>query len=91
LNPIETFEEVDRYLEQMVEHQRAKVLRIAREVNPVLTADDILNPQDFPALVGDEAFNYEDGLLAGMISAKIALRARFLLPAREAEQSYKDR
>ncbi len=66
---------LDGYLEKMITQQRAKVLRIARELRPGLTPEDILNPQDYPQLVGDHVFNYEDGLLAGLISAQIALRA----------------
>jgi len=62
--------------EQMIAQQRGKVLAVARTINPRLTEDDILSPQDFPELIEDSRFNYEDGLLAGLISAQIALRAR---------------
>jgi hypothetical protein len=62
--------------EQMIAQQRGKVLALARTINPRLTEDDILSPQDFPELIEDSRFNYEDGLLAGLISAQIALRAR---------------
>lgn len=61
--------------EQMIAQQRGKVLAVARTINPRLTEDDILSPQDFPELIEDSRFNYEDGLLAGLISAQIALRA----------------
>ena len=62
--------------DQMIAQQRAKVLAVARTINGRLTEDDILSPQDFPELVDDPRFNYEDGLLAGLISAQMALRAR---------------
>ena len=64
-----------RVLEEMVERQRKKLLHIAREVQPELTPEDIRNPQDFPELANDPLFNYEDGLLAGLLSAQAALRA----------------
>jgi len=34
-----------------------------------------LNPFDFPELKAHPTFDYEDGILAGLISAQIALRA----------------
>ena len=60
----------------MIEQQRAKVLAVARALNPRVTTDDILSPMDLPELADDPRFNYEDGLLAGLLSARIALRAR---------------
>src|SRR5690242_10834256 len=62
-------------LEAMIEQQRAKVLRLAREALPHLSAEDVLNPFDFPELKAHPTFDYEDGILAGLISAQIALRA----------------
>jgi hypothetical protein len=69
-------DEIDDLFEEMIAQQRAKVLAIARSVNPRLTEDDILSPYDFPELAADPRFGYEDGLLAGLISAQIAVRAR---------------
>jgi len=65
----------DSLLERMIEQQRAKVLKLAREALPHLSAEDILNPFDFPELKAHPTFDYEDGVLAGLISAQIALRA----------------
>ena len=62
--------------DSMIAQQRAKVLAIARGINARLTEDDILSPQDFPELADSPRFNYEDGLLAGLLSAQIALRAQ---------------
>jgi len=66
---------LDRLLLQMIEQQERKLLEWARQAVPDLTPEDLRNPQDFPALVRDPAFNYEDGLLAGLRSAHMALRA----------------
>jgi hypothetical protein len=41
---------------------------------PNATPEDIRNPQDFSELLNDPLFNYEDGLLAGLLSAQAALR-----------------
>jgi len=65
----------DSLLERMIEQQRAKVLKLAREALPHLSAEDVLNPFDFPELKAHPTFDYEDGVLAGLISAQIALRA----------------
>jgi hypothetical protein len=69
--------QLDALLDQMITQQRAKVLRIARELNPSITPDDVLNPHDFPELDADSRYNFEDGILSGYISAQMALRAEF--------------
>ena len=61
-------------LEGMVVRQREKLLKVARELVPNATPEDIRNPQDFSELLNDPLFNYEDGLLAGLLSAQAALR-----------------
>ena len=69
-------DEFEALFTEMIVQQRAKVLAVARTHHARLTEDDLLSPQDFPELVDDPRFNYEDGLLAGLISAQIALRAQ---------------
>jgi len=66
---------IEALFDQMIDQQRRKVLGIARSINPRLTEDDIMSPHDFPELADDPRFNYEDGLLAGLLSAQIAVRA----------------
>ena len=65
---------INQMLEEMVEHQQVKVLKVARGIIPDATPEDIRNPQDFPELSSDSLFNYEDGILTGYISLQIALR-----------------
>jgi len=60
----------------MIEFQREKLLKLAREILPDVTPEDLRNPQDFPDLVKDPLFNYEDGLLAGYLAVQIAMRSR---------------
>ncbi len=70
------FEEISEALfERMIVQQRDKVLRLAREAVPQISSDDVLNPNDYPELKAHPTFDYEDGLLGGLISAQIALRA----------------
>ncbi len=66
---------LDRLLETMVAQQENKVLTLARQIVPGITPEDLRNPQDFAALMRDPDFNFEDGLLAGLRSAQIAVRA----------------
>jgi hypothetical protein len=71
----ELFQAMDLLLEQMISQQREKVYQVAQEINPRLTWDDILDPPGFPELASNPRFNYEDGILAGLISVQMALRA----------------
>lgn len=65
---------LDSLLDRMIEQQRAKVLKLAREAVPNVGPEDVLNPFDFPELKAHPSFEYEDGILAGLISAQIAVR-----------------
>ena len=65
---------IKQLLEEMVTHQQTKVLKVAREIIPDATPEDIRNPQDFPELSTDTLFNYEDGILTGYLSLQTALR-----------------
>jgi 8-oxo-dGTP diphosphatase len=69
-------DDAETLIATLVAQQEAKVLRLGRALVPALTAEDLRNPQDFPVLVGSAAFNFEDGILAGLRSAEIAVRAR---------------
>lgn len=69
------FQIADALLAELIDQQRQKVLRVARAHIPSLTFEDILNPQTFPELNRSALFNYEDGILVGLLSAQMALRA----------------
>jgi hypothetical protein len=59
-------------LEEMVEMQRAKLLKVAEEIVPYVTTDDILQPCDFKELEAHPYFRYEEGVLEGLQSALTA-------------------
>ncbi|MHB8418962.1 MAG: hypothetical protein ACYDCL_12865 [Myxococcales bacterium] len=67
--------ETDRLLEDMIAQQRRKVLAIAQAILPSVTPEDVLNPDGYPELAADGPFNYEDGVLAGLLAAQMAIRA----------------
>ena len=61
-------------LRKMEALQTQKVLELARRLKPGLTLEDVRNPHDFPELA-DPDWHYADGVLAGIQSVAIALRA----------------
>ncbi|MBC7542426.1 MAG: hypothetical protein H7338_06820 [Candidatus Sericytochromatia bacterium] len=69
-------DEIDTLLTGMIEQQQVRVLAIARERLPGVTPEDLRNPQDFPELEADSRFNFEDGQLSGLLSARMAIRQR---------------
>ena len=70
-----SWDEVERLLGEMIAQQEAKLLALARRLVPHLTAEDLLNPHDFVPLAESAEFNYEDGILAGLLAAGAAVRA----------------
>jgi hypothetical protein len=70
-----SWDAVERLLEEMIGQQERKVLALARALVPHLTAEDLRNPHDFAPLVASADFNFEDGILAGLRAAQVAVRA----------------
>lgn len=73
---IQTEKTIDEFLEELITLQRKKIFEIASNLGVHLTSEDILNPQDYPNLIGSPRFNFEDGVLAGLLSAQMALRSK---------------
>ena len=69
------WDEVEATLASLIALQESKTLALARRLRPGLTAEDIRNPHDYTEL-DDSDFHYEDGMLAGLLAAQAALRAR---------------
>lgn len=64
---------------RMIEQQRRKVLRLAQEAVPRISPEDVMNPHDFPELKAHPTFEFEDGILSGLVAAQIAVRAEIRL------------
>ena len=62
-------------LEELIDGQAAKVLRCGQRLVPHVTADDILQPNDFPELENHPEFRYEEGVLEGLRTARMAILA----------------
>jgi hypothetical protein len=68
-------EATNRLLEEMIAQQRVRLLDIARRIEPAITSEDLLQPHDHPKIWGNPDFNFEDGILAGYLAVRAALRA----------------
>ncbi len=61
---------------ELIALQETKVLDLANQIHPGLSSEDIRNPHDFPDLIADSGWNFEDGILSGLKGAHMALRAK---------------
>jgi hypothetical protein len=66
---------LDALLEELIEAQRRRLLDLARRLVPELTPEDLLQPHNHPALLSSPDFNFEDGILAGYLAVRAAIRA----------------
>lgn len=60
---------------QIVEQQKKQLLNVGRRIVPTLTPEDMLQPNDYDELENHPIFRYEEGILAGLQSLQIALKA----------------
>jgi hypothetical protein len=72
----ESLAAIDQLMLELIELQHNKVLELANRIHPGLSSEDIRNPHDFPDLIADSGWNFEDGILSGLKAAHMALRAR---------------
>lgn len=61
--------------DEMIAEQRKKVMRSAERIVPNITEDDLLQPNDFPLLENHPHFRYEEGVLEGLLTARMAFLA----------------
>jgi hypothetical protein len=66
---------MENIFEQLVEAQREKLLSFSRQLIPHITPDDLLQPNDFPELEQHPLFRYEEGILEGLLTARMAYLA----------------
>ncbi len=68
-------DEIFALMDEIVQGQQKKVLNCAKRIIPHVTEDDLLQPNDFPALENHPYFRYEEGVLAGIFTVQMALQA----------------
>lgn len=62
--------------DELITLQKAKILKCAQRIIPHITEDDILQPNDFPLLEMNPHFRYEEGILEGLMTARMAYLAQ---------------
>ena len=62
-------------VDEIVETQKTRVLKSGRQIIPNLTTEDVLQPNDYPQLENNPIFRYEEGILEGVQTIQMALRA----------------
>jgi hypothetical protein len=66
---------LEKILIDAIAMQEAKLLRVARQLVPTVTADDLLQPFDMLVLDQNPVFRHEEGILEGLHMALSAIRA----------------
>ncbi len=67
--------ELEFLFDELVKAQKEKVRKCADQIVPNLTSDDLLQPNDFPELENHPYFRYEEGVLEGLLTARMAYLA----------------
>lgn len=67
---------MQRLFDELIEFQRKKLLSLAQRIVGPITEDDLLQPNDFPALENHPLFRYEEGVLEGLHTARMAYLAK---------------
>lgn len=49
-SPTLEWAKIEKLLREMIQEQQAKVYAVGRRIVPTLTAEDLLQPNDYPAL-----------------------------------------
>lgn len=70
-------EELGKLLEEIAEVQYKKLYKMGSLIRPNLTEEDLLQPNDYPELENNPLFRYEEGVLEGIKSVDMALKAYF--------------
>jgi len=70
-----TWNEIERLLEGLIAQQHARAWACGKRVCPTLTEEDMLQPNDYPELEHHPHFRYEEGVIEGLRTALMALRA----------------
>jgi hypothetical protein len=70
-----SWEEIEKLVQELVQFHQAQLLKCGRRIVPHVTADDLLQPNDYPELENHPYFRYEEGMLAGIQTVQMALWA----------------
>lgn len=66
---------MEKIFEELIVLQKKKMLTCALEIIPHITEEDLLQPNDFPSLEMHPYFRYEEGVLEGILTCRMAYLA----------------
>ncbi len=66
----------ESFFEELILCQRKKLMKLAEKLVGKITEEDLLQPNDFPALESNPIFRYEEGVLEGLMTARMAYLAK---------------
>jgi hypothetical protein len=66
---------VEAVFDELIAAQKKKLLACAHAILPHVVEDDLLQPNDFPELENHPYFRYEEGVLEGLYTARMAYLA----------------
>ncbi len=70
-----TWQGIEQLLTEIEQAQTGKLLECGRRFIPSLTTEDVLQPNDYPLLEAHPLFRYEEGILSGIHTVRMALLA----------------
>ena len=70
-----TWDEIEALLKQLSGTQNRHLFSLGSTIVPTLTSDDLLQPNDYPQLEENPLFRYEEGVLNGILTVQMALKA----------------
>jgi hypothetical protein len=65
----------ENLVKELVEQQKKTMLNAAKKIVPQVIQDDLMQPNDFIELENNPLFRYEEGVLAGIQTLQMAVRA----------------
>lgn len=68
-------ENLKQILREIEDNQYQKLYKMGSQIRPNLTPEDLLQPNDYPDLENNPLFRYEEGVLEGIKTVEMALRA----------------
>jgi hypothetical protein len=66
---------VEDLFDELIDAQKKKMMSCAESIVSRITPDDLLQPNDFPELDNHPFFRYEEGVLEGLYTARMAILA----------------
>ena len=67
---------MEKLFEELISQQKKRMIKCARQIIPYISEDDLMQPNDFPLLENYPIFRYEEGVLEGILTARMAYLAR---------------